>query len=159
MYGIITTVPAPVEMYDGVHAEMTRRAGTSIDGLLVHVGRASTDGFEVLEVWESKEHYDRANTDIVFPLVRQLAGDQPSPFDRASNGSLRRPWACHSPRQHPALADTRPRPDATGRPLAPQPDRPQGDSSRFRPSAATRLESLPPVPALLSSSAQTSPNV
>ena len=79
MYGIITVVPAPVEMYDGVHAEMTRRAGTSIDGLLVHVGRASTDGFEVLEVWESKEHYDRANTDIVFPLMRELAGDLPSP--------------------------------------------------------------------------------
>ena len=79
MYGIITTVLAPVEMYDGMHAEMTRGAGTSIDGLLVHVGRATTDGFEVLEVWESKEHFDRANTDIVFPLMRELAGDQPSP--------------------------------------------------------------------------------
>jgi hypothetical protein len=33
----------------------------------------------VLEVWESKEHYDRANTDIVFPLMRELAGDQPPP--------------------------------------------------------------------------------
>ena len=25
MYGVITTVPAPVEMYDGMHAEMKRR--------------------------------------------------------------------------------------------------------------------------------------
>jgi hypothetical protein len=33
----------------------------------------------VLEVWESKEHYDRANTDILFPLMRELAGDQPQP--------------------------------------------------------------------------------
>jgi hypothetical protein len=79
VYGVITTVPTTVEMYDGMHAEMIRRAGTSIDGLLVHVGRATTDGFEVLEVWESKEHYDRANTDIVFPLMRELAGDRPSP--------------------------------------------------------------------------------
>ena len=70
MYGVITKVPAPVEMYDGMHAEMTKRAGTSLDGLLVHVGRATPDGFEVLEVWESKEDYDRANTDIVFPLMR-----------------------------------------------------------------------------------------
>ena len=38
-------------MYDGMHAEMIRRAGTSGDGLLVHVGRATSDGFEVLEVW------------------------------------------------------------------------------------------------------------
>jgi hypothetical protein len=78
MYGGVNTVRAPVEMYDSMHAEVTRRAGTSVDGLVVHVGRATNDGFEVLEVWESKEHYDRANTDILFPLMRELAGDQPS---------------------------------------------------------------------------------
>jgi hypothetical protein len=60
MYGVITTVPAPVEMYDGMHAEMIRRAVPSIDGLLVHVGRSTTDGFQVLEVWEFREHFDRA---------------------------------------------------------------------------------------------------
>jgi hypothetical protein len=78
MYGATTTFPAPVEMYDGMHAEMIRRAGTSVDGL-VHVGRATTDGFQVLEVWQSKEHYDRANSDIVIPLMRELAGDQSLP--------------------------------------------------------------------------------
>jgi hypothetical protein len=78
MYGVITTVRAPVEMYDGMHAVITSRAGTSVDGLLVHVGRATTYGFAVLEVWESREHCDRANTDILFPLMRELAGDQPS---------------------------------------------------------------------------------
>jgi hypothetical protein len=75
MYGIITTVPAPVEMYDAIH----RGVGATVDGLLVHIGRATTDGFQTTEVWESKEHYDRANTDIVFPLMRELAGDQPPP--------------------------------------------------------------------------------
>ena len=82
MYGVITRVPAPVEMYDGMHAEMLkmeRRSGTSVDGCLVHVGRATPDGFEVLEVWESKEHYDRANADIVVPLMQKLTGDQPAP--------------------------------------------------------------------------------
>ena len=79
MYGVITTVPAPVEMYDAVHAELSKRVGTSIDGMLVHVGRATTNGFQTLEIWESKEQYDRANTDIVFPLMRELAGDQPPP--------------------------------------------------------------------------------
>jgi hypothetical protein len=76
MYGVTTTVPAPVEMYDGMHAEMIKRAGKSADGLLVHVGRATVDGFQIVEVWESKEHYDRANTDVVFPLMRELGGDQ-----------------------------------------------------------------------------------
>jgi hypothetical protein len=57
---VITTVPAPVEMYDTIH----RGVGATVDGLLVHIGRATTDGFQTMEVWESKEHYDRANTDI-----------------------------------------------------------------------------------------------
>jgi hypothetical protein len=78
MYGVISTIPAPVEMYDAVHGEILRRFG-AFDGLLVHIGRATTDGFQVVEVWESKEHYDRANTDMVFPLMRELAGDQPPP--------------------------------------------------------------------------------
>ena len=59
-------------------SEILRRVG-AFDGLLVHIGRATTDGFQVMEVWESKEHWDRANADIVFPLMRELAGDQPPP--------------------------------------------------------------------------------
>jgi hypothetical protein len=47
-------------MYDTIH----RGVGATVDGLLVHIGRATTDGFQTMEVWESKEHYDRANTDI-----------------------------------------------------------------------------------------------
>ena len=54
MYGVITTVPAPVEMYDGMHAAMVSRVGASVDGLLVHVARATTDGFQTLDVWESR---------------------------------------------------------------------------------------------------------
>jgi hypothetical protein len=79
MYGVITTIPAPVEMYDALHAEWLKRVGATVDGLLVHIGRTATDGFQTLEVWQSKEHYDRANTDIVFPLMRELAGDEPPP--------------------------------------------------------------------------------
>lgn len=79
MYGLSITMPAPVETYEELHAEMIKRAGTAIDGLLVHIGRAHPDGFEVLEIWESKEQYDRANVDIVFPLMRELLGDAPDP--------------------------------------------------------------------------------
>jgi hypothetical protein len=103
MYGVTTTFPAPVEMYDRMHAEMIKRAGTSVDGLLVHVGRATTDGFQTVQVWESKEHYDRANTDVVFPLMRELGGDQL--LHSTEQPKLRRPWACHPQRQHPDLAE------------------------------------------------------
>jgi len=63
MYGVITTVPAPVEMYDEIH----RRFGASVNGLLVHVGRATTDGFQVVEVWESKEHMTAPTPTSSFP--------------------------------------------------------------------------------------------
>ena len=76
MYGTITTVEAPISMYDGLHAELGRRVGPTIDGLLVHVGRATSTGFEVLEIWESQEQCDRANREVVFPVLRELAGGQ-----------------------------------------------------------------------------------
>lgn len=44
----------------------------------MHVGRATADGFERFEVWESKEHYDRA-MEIAASLMRDLAGDLPQP--------------------------------------------------------------------------------
>jgi hypothetical protein len=85
MYGVVTTVPAPVEVYDRMHAELIKRAGTSLDGfgLLVHVGRATADGFERFEVWESKDHYDRAMETSV-SLMRELAGDLPQPSTEPS---------------------------------------------------------------------------
>jgi hypothetical protein len=68
-----------------MHAELIKRAGTSVDdsGLLVHVGRATADGFERFEVWESKEHYDRA-TEIAVSLMRDLGGDLPQPSTEQS---------------------------------------------------------------------------
>ena len=85
MYGVVTTVPAPVEMYDRMHAELIKRAGTSVDdfSLLVHVGRATADGFELFQVFESKEHYDRA-MEISASLMRDLAGDLPQPSTEQS---------------------------------------------------------------------------
>ena len=85
MYGVVTAVPAPVEMYDRMHAELIERAGTSLDGtgLLVHVGRATADGFERFEVWESKDHYDRANQ-MTGSLMRDLAGELPQPSTEPS---------------------------------------------------------------------------
>ena len=63
-----------------MHAELIKRAGTSLDGtgLLVHVGRATAHGFELFQVFESKEHYDRAMK-MSASLMRDLAGDLPQP--------------------------------------------------------------------------------
>ncbi len=80
-YGVVFDVRAPVEMYDAVHAEILRRAGGSIDGLLVHVGRATTAGFQVVEVWENKDDFERYNQELIGPVVAELSGGQAPPED------------------------------------------------------------------------------
>ena len=77
MYGVLSSVTAPVEAYDAAHAEVGRRSGGTVDGLLVHVGRATESGFEVLEVWESREHFQRYTEEVVNPIMAELAPGAP----------------------------------------------------------------------------------
>ncbi len=74
-WGVIVDMPAPVEMYDAMHAALLERTGGSVDGLLVHVARETGDGFQVIEVWESQADYDRNMADVVGPIMRELSGD------------------------------------------------------------------------------------
>jgi hypothetical protein len=78
-YGVVTDVPAPIEMYDAIHAELKRRAGDSMDGLLVHIGRPTSTGFQIVEVWESKEDFDRYDRELIGPVVAELSGGQAPP--------------------------------------------------------------------------------
>jgi hypothetical protein len=100
MYGVITTVPAPVEMYDKIH----RRVGPSVEGLLVHVGRATTDGFQTVEVWQSKEHYDRQHRHRL-PPDAGTGRRSTSTLSRAGYGNLRGTRPYHPQRQHHDLTD------------------------------------------------------
>ena len=116
MYGVVTTVPAPVEIYDRMHAELIKRASSFVGdlGLLVHVGRATADGFQLFQVYESKEHYDRA-MEISGSLMRDLAGDLPQP-STAVDGSLRGARHRHTARRHRDLAAIEPAtPDRSNR--------------------------------------------
>jgi hypothetical protein len=79
MYGVVREVPAPVELYDATHAAIGRRSGAKIDGLLVHIGRPTSSGFQVIEIWDSREHFDRYNQEVVGPVMADLAQGQPAP--------------------------------------------------------------------------------
>ena len=72
-------VPAPIKFYDAVHAELARRSTDGVDGLLLHVGRATGDGFQVLEIWESKEKFDRFVAEVLGPAVASVSGGQAPP--------------------------------------------------------------------------------
>ncbi len=69
VYGIVTSVLAPAEMYDTLHAEVVRRGVDTNGALLVHLGRATADGFQVIEVWRSAEDFQRYTREIVMPAM------------------------------------------------------------------------------------------
>jgi len=74
VYGVITHVAAPIEAYDTVHARfLAQQTDTPVDSLLVHIGCPEGDGFQVIEVWESKEKFDQFNRDVVAPMVAEAA--------------------------------------------------------------------------------------
>jgi hypothetical protein len=71
-HGVIIRVPFPIEAYQAARAEIAKVLGpTSPEGLIVHVARATDAGFEMFEVWESKEHSERFNDEIAGPAVNR----------------------------------------------------------------------------------------
>jgi hypothetical protein len=77
-HGVNTTVKAPIEAYDGIHAATLRRR-EQIDGLISHVARATADGFQVIEVWESKERYDDFAANVLPAILKEVMGGGPPP--------------------------------------------------------------------------------
>jgi hypothetical protein len=82
-YGYVMDVPAPIDFYDALHAEIGRRTTGGVDGMLLHVGRETRGGFQVIEVWESKELYDRFTAEILGPALAHLTGGQSPPVEPA----------------------------------------------------------------------------
>jgi hypothetical protein len=76
-YGFVMDVPAPIEAYEAMHAEIGRRAVGRVEGLLFHLGRATPRGFQIIEVWESKEQADRYDAEIVQPVVAEMSAGRP----------------------------------------------------------------------------------
>ena len=76
-WGVLTDVSAPVEMYDAVHAEVLRRAGTTVDGLLVHIARPTARGFQIIEVWESQADFERYQEQLIGPAVAAVSARMP----------------------------------------------------------------------------------
>jgi hypothetical protein len=76
-YGFIMDVPAPAEFYDALHAEIGRRSSGDVDGAILHVGRTTSTGFQIIEVWESKEQCDRFTAEVVGPAIAALSAGGP----------------------------------------------------------------------------------
>ena len=78
-YGQIVDVAAPTAVYDATHAELLRRSGGHVEGLIVHLSRATADGFQVLEVWTDRAAWERADRELIAPLLAELAASVTGP--------------------------------------------------------------------------------
>jgi hypothetical protein len=84
-HGVIATVPAPIEMYKAVNAQVTETVGEgAADGLLVHIARSTPEGFQVIEVWESKQQCDKFQDAVLAPIIDRVSGGQARPRDEVT---------------------------------------------------------------------------
>ncbi len=78
-WAVATDVSAPVELYDAVHRALLERTGGVVDGRLVHLAWPTADGIRVVEVWGSREAYDRYGREVVGPMVAEVLAGRPHP--------------------------------------------------------------------------------
>jgi len=69
-YGVLIDMAAPKEFYDAAHAEFSKHPA---EAMILHVARPTENGHQVVEVWQSKEDYDRWTGKHVGPVMGALA--------------------------------------------------------------------------------------
>jgi hypothetical protein len=80
-------IAAPIETYHAMHRavlEVMEEEGAG-EGLLLHLAYPTDQGFDLTEVWESKEHLNAFNRNV-FPKAMARAGvpmdgPQPEPIE------------------------------------------------------------------------------
>ncbi|MEA2349706.1 MAG: hypothetical protein QOG86_647 [Thermoleophilaceae bacterium] len=71
-----TPAPAPdMEMYDKVN-DVLGVDDNPPDGLIVHTASKTDDGMVIVDVWESREAFDRFSEERLMPAIREVMGDQ-----------------------------------------------------------------------------------
>ena len=74
MYSISYQVPAPIEAYDALHEAVKSVTDSDGEGLVVHIARPTESGFEIIEVWESEQHFGTFITQTFPKAVAKLGG-------------------------------------------------------------------------------------
>ena len=73
MHGYIFRAKEPIEAYNALHKEVVDIVGSDDpEGLLVHLAYATDTGYDILEVWESKNQADAFSREIVSQAFQRL---------------------------------------------------------------------------------------
>ena len=76
MYGYTMHVAAPIEAYEAMHDAVTAFVAEEqggVEGLILHLAYATDRGFDLTEVWESREQFEAFSRDV-FPRALARAG-------------------------------------------------------------------------------------
>jgi len=66
------------QLYEPLNRELGVNKDKLPDGLLHHFATMTKDGFNIFEVWESQEAFDRFANDRLLPALKKLGGAQAS---------------------------------------------------------------------------------
>lgn len=73
MYGYILSTEQPIEAYHRLHQTILDLTGPDDQrGLLVHIAYPTERGYDMIEVWESKDDLDAFNREVVGPAFQRL---------------------------------------------------------------------------------------
>lgn len=65
-WGFIMETPMTTEEYDGLNSQV----GPNPQGLIVHIAAKGEGGVRIIDVWESKEDYERFEREIIMPAMQ-----------------------------------------------------------------------------------------
>lgn len=80
MYGYTMRVAQDIGTYQAMHRAVMDLVGDDFDGLILHLAAPTADGYELTEVWHSKDRLDAFNRDVL-PAAAQAAGVRLDPAD------------------------------------------------------------------------------
>ena len=73
-WGFISELPVGPEEYDRVNAEI----GDDPEGLILHTSSQKPDGrMRIVDVWESKEAYERFERETLMPAMERIGAQPP----------------------------------------------------------------------------------
>jgi hypothetical protein len=67
-------IPASVDMYDAIYAEMGIFAGNLPEGMIAHYAAQTGNGMLIFDVWESKEAFEQFAAGYLAPAVDKVVG-------------------------------------------------------------------------------------
>ena len=77
-WGFRREVPITREQYDQLDKEITKDP----DGLILHSAAPTDGGFQIIDVWDSKEAYERFERETLFPAFERIGVSMKSPPPR-----------------------------------------------------------------------------